>query len=58
MECRYSGARKGIGGIREHWGSFEVLGLLGASGGVGGVRSVLELAGSVGTQVPEGIGGI
>ena len=29
-ECRYSGARRGIGGIRGHWG---LLGDVGASGG-------------------------
>ena len=25
-ECRYSGARRGIGGIRRHWGLLEVVG--------------------------------
>ena len=48
-ESRYSGARRGIGGIREHWGLQEVL------GAVRGVRGVLGLGGSVGTQGPEGV---
>ena len=49
---RNSGARRGIGSIREHWGLFRgvgVWGLLGASGVYEG------LAGSVGTQGPEGV---
>ena len=36
-ECRYFGARSGIGGIRGQWGLLGVLELLGASGGVKGV---------------------
>ena len=48
-KCRYSGARRSIAGIRGHWGLQEVLGPL------GGVRGVLRLAGSVGTQGPEGV---
>ena len=31
-ECRYSGARRGIGGQRGHWGHIGVLGALGESG--------------------------
>ena len=45
-ECSYSGARRGIGGIRGYWASSGVLGSLGVDWG---------LAGSVGTQGPEGI---
>ena len=40
-ECRYSGVRRGIGGIGRHWELQEVLGLLGGVMGVGGVRGVL-----------------
>ena len=55
-KCRYSGARRCIGGIRGHWG---LLGVLGPSGDVRGVLKVsrvyLGLARSVGTQGPEGV---
>ena len=34
-ECRYSGARRGIGGLRGHWGP---IGVLEAIRGVGGVK--------------------
>ena len=58
-ECRYSGARRGIGSIRGYWKLLGVLRVLeavmGASGDDGGVRNVLGLAGSVGTQEPEGV---
>ena len=41
-ECRYSGARRGIGGIRGHWGFLE---------GVGAVRGVRGCRGALGWQV-------
>ena len=54
-DSRYSGTRRGIGGIRRHWGllwgcrgSFG--GIRGASGGVG-VRGVLGLVGTLGTEI-------
>ena len=51
--CKYSKARRGIGGIRGNWGLFmgvgDVGGLLGASRGVWG------LAVGIGTQGPEGV---
>ena len=47
-DCRYSGARRGIGGIRGHWG------LLGGAGGhFGGIRSV-GVSGCIG--VASGLG--
>ena len=55
-ECTYSGARRGIGSLRGHWGSPRgVKGPSGGHQGVGSVRGVLGLAGSVGTHRPEGI---
>ena len=36
MECRYSGARRGISGIRRHWGFL---------GGVGAIRGVRRCRG-------------
>ena len=54
-ECRDSGARRGIGGIREHWAAPRGVGAIRAHQGCRGVRGVLELAGSVGTQGPEGV---
>ena len=33
-KCRYSGARRGIGGIRGHWGLYGVLGGIGGHQGV------------------------
>ena len=59
-KCRYSGVRRGIGGIRRHWGSWGCTGVRGPLGsvrghqGVWGVRGVLGLARSVGTQGSEG----
>ena len=41
-ECRYSGAKRGIGGIRAIGGSKRCWRLLGMSGGVGSVKGVLE----------------
>ena len=54
-DSRYSGARRGIGGIRGHWGPLgDVEGLFwGASGGVRGC--IGRLAGTVGIQQPEGV---
>ena len=49
-ECRYSGARSGIGGIRGHWG---LLGGVGVSGGIKGCRGVtgaFGVAGVLGAQ--------
>ena len=51
-ECRYSEPRRGIGGIRGHWGAPRCVG---AVRGVGDVGVYWELAGSVGTQGPEGV---
>ena len=48
-ECRYSGARMGIGSIRGIGGFLGVLGPLGISGVYWG------LAGSVSTHRPEGV---
>ena len=48
-ECKYSGARRCIGGIRGHWG------LLGGVGAIRGCRGIRGLSGSVGTQGPEGV---
>ena len=57
-ECRYSGARKVIGGIRTFggsWGCWEAV--KGCHGDIRGSRGYQEciggLAGSVGTQEPE-----
>ena len=51
-DCRYSGARRGIGGIRGHWGVPRSRG--GHFGGLGGIRGcqgcIEGLAGTVGTQ--------
>ena len=56
-ECRYSGARRGIGGIRALGAPRGCWGPLGehqrASGDVGVSGEYLGLAGSVGTQEPE-----
>ena len=42
-ECRYSGARRGIGGIRGHFGVPRgIVAIRRESGSVGGVRGVLE----------------
>ena len=55
-ECRYSGVRRDIGGIRGHW---QLLGGVGAIRGIMGCRGyqgcIGGLAGSVGTQGPEGV---
>ena len=52
MECRYSGTRKGIGGIRGF-----LKGVEGCQGcrGVGGVWGVLGAGREFGTQGPEGV---
>ena len=52
-ECRYSGARRGIGGIKGHWGLQGGVWESGPLGGIRGCQGVLGLAGSVGTQGPE-----
>ena len=62
-DCRYSGARRCIGGTRRNWGLLEGVGgcfgcVRKASEGVGVVRCVLGLTGTVGTQSPEGYRGI
>ena len=41
-ECRYSGARRGMGGIRGIWELLRGFGPLGGNRGVGCVRGVLE----------------
>ena len=50
MECRCSGARRGIGSIRAHWrsprGCRGCWRPLGASGGLGGVVGVRDVLGS------------
>ena len=48
-EHKYSGARRGIGGIR------VLIGVLGAVRGIRDVGVYWWLAGSVGTQGPEGV---
>ena len=42
-ECRYSGARRGMGGKREHWGLIGVLGVIWGIGRSWGCRSVRGL---------------
>ena len=54
MECKGSGASRGIRNIRGHWGA--PMGM-GPSGGVGGVRGALGLAGSVKAQRPARVKG-
>ena len=44
-ECRYSGARKGIGGIRGHWELFRGVGVVGPLGGVRGMSAVEGVSG-------------
>ena len=52
-DSRYSGARRGIGGIRKYWGAARGAGaIMGASWGI---RGVLGLAETVGTQGPDGV---
>ena len=53
-ECRYSGARRGIGGIRGHlgllggWGAGAIMGV--GYKGCMGVRDALEVASGLGAQ--------
>ena len=44
--CGYSGARRGIGGLRGHWG---------VQGGVGAIRGVLRAGRECRYSGPEGI---
>ena len=51
-ECRYSGARRGIGSIRGHWGSPRGAGVLGPLGGIRqcrGCQGCIGAGRSVGT---------
>ena len=57
-ECRYSGVRRGIGGIRGHFGALRGIGVIrgvGESGDVGCQWCIRGLAGNVGTQGLQGI---
>ena len=44
-ECRYSGARSGIGGIRQHWG---LPWSVGHQGAIKGASGVLRCEGCIG----------
>ena len=52
-DSRYSGTRRGIGGIRDIGGTPR--GCKGPFGGVRGVLGVLGLPGTLGTQGLEGV---
>ena len=53
-DCRYSGASKGTGGIRGIGAPRGVGAILGVSGGVGVSGCIWGLAGTLGTEGPEG----
>ena len=52
-ECRYSGAKRGIGDIRGHWGLLGGVGGIGAIGGIReyrGVKDAFGVASGLGSQ--------
>ena len=48
-ECRYSGARRGIGGIRRHW-DFLGVGVFGPLVGIKGCQGCIGVASGLGAQ--------
>ena len=49
-ECRFSGASRGIGDIRGHWGSWGCRGCQGELGAIRSVRDALGVAVALGPQ--------